>query len=96
VLKDAAPSVVAGIRGRGLLIGIEIIPPVGDMVQAAFAEKLLTVPAGDNVQRLLPPLNVTPGEISTGIERLTRAAQRIGSALEDAPPDGAVRGGPKR
>jgi len=95
-LKDAAPGVVAGIRGRGLLLGLEIVPPVGEMVQAAFQEHLLTVPAGDNVQRLLPPLTVLPDEISTGIDRLTRAAERVVLSLKEAPPDAKGRGGPKR
>ena len=42
-------------------------------VAACSAERLLTVGAGENVVRLLPPLNVTDAEITEAIERLSRA-----------------------
>ena len=45
----------------GLLTGIKLKRPTADAVTAALGEKLLTVGAGDNVVRLLPPLNVERG-----------------------------------
>jgi acetylornithine/N-succinyldiaminopimelate aminotransferase len=57
-LQDAHPHVIEEVRGSGLLTGIKVKPPMGEVVNACVSEKLLTVGAGDNVVRLLPPLNV--------------------------------------
>lgn len=73
-LKDEYPHVIEDIRGSGLLIGIKVKPPAGDVINACIDEKLLTVGAGDNVVRLLPPLNVTEDE-------LVEATRRLGQAL---------------
>ncbi len=75
--KDRHPSVVAEIRGEGLMIGLGLHPPVNDFVAAARAEKLLLIPAGDNVARLLPPLIIGEAEIGEAMKRLEAAAQRI-------------------
>ncbi len=77
-MKDRHPGVIAEIRGEGLLIGLRSVVPNGDFVNALRAEKLLTVAAGDNVVRLLPPLIVEEAEIAEAIGRIDRAA----SALE--------------
>jgi acetylornithine/N-succinyldiaminopimelate aminotransferase len=73
-LKDEYPHVIEEVRGSGLLTGIKVRPPMGEVINACADEKLLTVAAGDNVVRLLPPLNVTE-------EELTEAARRLGRAL---------------
>ena len=62
---------IAEVRGEGLLIGLKAVVPVGDLVDALRDEKLLTVGAGDNVVRLLPPLIVDRGR-----DRRGRAAAR--------------------
>ncbi len=77
-LKDEYPHVIEEVRGSGLLTGIKLRPPMGDVVNACAEEKLLTVGAGDNVVRLLPPLNVTEQE-------LTEATRRLGQALARLP-----------
>ena len=77
-LKDEYPHVIEEVRGSGLLTGIKVKPPMGDVVNACANEKLLTVGAGDNVVRLLPPLNVTEAE-------LTEATRRLGQALARLP-----------
>jgi acetylornithine/N-succinyldiaminopimelate aminotransferase len=77
-LKDEYPHVIEEVRGSGLLMGIKVKPPYGDVVNACADEKLLTVGAGDNVVRLLPPLNVTEQE-------LTEATRRLGQALARLP-----------
>ena len=76
-VKDENPDVVEEVRGSGLLAGIKVKPPMGDVVAACTAEKLLTVGAGENVVRLLPPLNVTEAEISEAVQRLSRALRRV-------------------
>jgi acetylornithine/N-succinyldiaminopimelate aminotransferase len=69
--------VVEEVRGSGLLSGIKVKPPMGEVVAACTAEKLLTVGAGENVVRLLPPLNVTEAEISEAVNRLSAALKRV-------------------
>ena len=50
---------------------------MGEVVGACLAEKLLTVGAGENVVRLLPPLNVTEAEIAEAVQRLSLALKRV-------------------
>jgi acetylornithine/N-succinyldiaminopimelate aminotransferase len=76
-LKDENPGVIEEVRGSGLLTGIKVKPPMAEVVNAATAEGLLTVGAGENVVRLLPPLNVTEAEIGEAMARLARAFQRV-------------------
>ena len=76
-MKDRHPKVIAEVRGEGLLIGMRAVVPNGEFVDALRAEKLLTVGAGENVVRLLPPLNVTDAEISEAMQRLSRALERV-------------------
>ena len=57
-LKDRHASVIAEVRGEGLLIGLRMVPPSSEMVDELRNEKMITVAAGDNVVRLLPPLIV--------------------------------------
>ena len=70
---DRHPKVLAEVRGEGLLIGLKAVVPSADLVNALRDERLLTVGAGDNVVRLLPPLIVTEAEIDESIQRLDRA-----------------------
>ena len=76
-VKDENPGIVEEVRGSGLLAGIKVKPPMGEVVAACTAEKLLTVGAGENVVRLLPPLNVTQAEISEAVDRLALALKRL-------------------
>jgi acetylornithine/N-succinyldiaminopimelate aminotransferase len=76
-IKDRYPSLIAEVRGEGLLIGLRAEVPVGRLVDATRAEKLLTVAAGDNVLRLLPPLIISELEVAEGIARLDRACARL-------------------
>ena len=55
-LKDRHSSVIAEVRGEGLLIGLRMVPPAAEMVDELRNEEMITVAAGDNVVRLLPPL----------------------------------------
>jgi acetylornithine/N-succinyldiaminopimelate aminotransferase len=76
-LKDRHPAVIAEIRGQGLLLGLRLNVPPADLVNAALAQKLLTIGAGDNVVRLLPPLIAGDAEITEAVERLDRACAAI-------------------
>jgi acetylornithine/N-succinyldiaminopimelate aminotransferase len=76
-LKDENPDVLEEVRGSGLLAGIKVKPPTAEVVAACLAEGLLTVGAGENVVRLLPPLNVSEAEIGEAVTRLSRALKRV-------------------
>ncbi len=63
---------VQEVRGLGMLIGIVCKGPAADLIKAAHEERLLVVPAGPNVVRLLPNLLLTKEEAEQGIQILTR------------------------
>ncbi|MCB1399161.1 MAG: aminotransferase class III-fold pyridoxal phosphate-dependent enzyme, partial [Rhodobacteraceae bacterium] len=77
-LVAAHPDVFEGVRGQGLMLGLKCRCAPADLVQAAYAEHLLTVPAADNVLRILPALNIPDEDIVEAVERLDRAAGRLG------------------
>jgi acetylornithine/N-succinyldiaminopimelate aminotransferase len=70
---DRHPAVLAEVRGEGLLIGLKAVVPSADLVTALRGQNLLTVGAGENVVRFLPPLIVTEAEIEDAVQRLDRA-----------------------
>jgi acetylornithine/N-succinyldiaminopimelate aminotransferase len=74
------PEVFEAVRGSGLMLGLKCRIPNADVVAAGYAERVLTVPGGDNVVRLLPPLNLTDAEVDEGLRRLDAAAARVGQA----------------
>lgn len=71
------PDLFDSVRGIGLMLGLKCKRSNTEIVQAAQAEHLLTVPAADNVIRLLPPLTISEEEISEAFTRLDRAARAI-------------------
>jgi acetylornithine/N-succinyldiaminopimelate aminotransferase len=79
-LVAAHPDTFEAVRGEGLMLGLKCRKPAADVVAAARAEHLLTVPAADNVVRLLPALNIPDADMAEAVARLDRAA----SALEAA------------
>ncbi|MGQ0486486.1 MAG: aspartate aminotransferase family protein [Hyphomicrobiales bacterium] len=76
-LKDEHPAVIDEIRGTGLMMGIKCKLPNTELQAAAFDEQLLTIGAGDNVLRLLPPLIVTDADIADAVSRLDRACRKL-------------------
>lgn len=73
-LKDRFPGVIAEVRGSGLLMGLKMHVPNTEFVQALRNEGLLTVGAGDNVVRLLPPLIIGEEEVRHATDAIERAA----------------------
>lgn len=76
------PDVFESVRGQGLMLGLKCKAANMDVVNAAYAAELITVPAADNVIRLLPPLNISEEEIVQAISRLDTAASEISTAVE--------------
>jgi acetylornithine/N-succinyldiaminopimelate aminotransferase len=88
-LVHTAPDVFTGVRGMGLMLGLVCAVPNTEVQAACVAEGLLTVAAGENVLRLVPPLIVSADDIDDGLARLRRAARRLApahSALQAALP----------
>ena len=75
VVRDV-PEAVSDVRGAGLMLGLKCVVPNGDMQNACLAEGLLSVAAGDNVLRLVPPLVITDADIDAAVAMLGRAARR--------------------
>jgi acetylornithine/N-succinyldiaminopimelate aminotransferase len=73
-LTEHHPSVFTGVRGMGLMLGLDCAPPNSAVQQACLDEGLLTVAAGENVLRLVPPLVLTDADVDAGLDRLSRAA----------------------
>jgi len=79
-ISDEFPDVIEGVRGVGLMLGLKCALPSGKVNEALRGERLLAVPAGDNVVRLLPPLNVSDDEIGEALKRIRAAAQVLSKA----------------
>ncbi len=75
------PEVFTDVRGAGLLVGLKCTVPNTEVQNAAVAEGLLTVAAGDNVLRLAPPLIVRQAECEEALALLDRTARRVQPAL---------------
>jgi len=69
------PDIIVDIRGKGLLIGIKLIPNNRDFMALARDQRLLIAGGGDNCVRLLPSLLLTTEEASEAIGKLERACE---------------------
>ena len=79
------PQVVEEVRGLGLILGLKAAVPNGELQAAFTAEGLLTVAAGENVVRLVPPLVITDADVEDGLAMIRRGVQRcLPSAYRDA------------
>ncbi|HEY1722175.1 MAG TPA: aspartate aminotransferase family protein [Magnetospirillaceae bacterium] len=67
-IADEFPSVVLERRGKGLLLGLKCKPANIEVYKALLANGLVTVVAGDNVVRLLPPLIIEKKHVTEAIE----------------------------
>ena len=83
-VADRHAGAVVEIRGRGFLCGVRLADhlPAGDAVAAMRDEHLLTVPAGENTVRFLPPLVISEAEIATAVEGFERVLGRMVAAQD--------------
>ena len=70
-LVEANENVIAR-RGKGLMQGLVLKNPVGDVIVRAMAEGLIAISAGGNVLRLLPPLVIEKEHVDEMIEKLKK------------------------
>ncbi|WP_116083715.1 aspartate aminotransferase family protein [Tropicimonas sp. IMCC34011] len=76
-LVEAHPGVFQAVRGPGLMIGLVCTVPNTEVVAACYDAGVIVIPAGNNVVRLLPALNIGEDDIAEGLARIDAAAKRI-------------------
>ena len=77
LLKEKYPKVIKEIRGRGLLIGIQLQIDQTMFIKKLMENKLLTIRAAENVVRILPPLNVKKNEINQALKIIDKVCTEI-------------------
>jgi len=78
-LVDQYPRIVRSVEGLGLLTGLQCVVPNTDVIAAMRHEKLLTVGAGANTVRTLPPLNISEDDMRDGLHRMEKAIAGLAS-----------------
>lgn len=76
-LVASHPDLFEEVRGSGLMLGLKCKRAPADVVAAGYAHEVITVPAADNVVRLLPPLTITEAEIEEALRRLEATAASL-------------------
>jgi acetylornithine/N-succinyldiaminopimelate aminotransferase len=76
-LVASHPDVFETVRGEGLMIGLKCKIAPATFVQAAYDALVITVPAADNVVRLLPSLTISDEDIAEAVTRLDQAASAV-------------------
>ena len=71
-IKDEYPNIIKQIRGKGLLIGIQLHKDQTLFIKKLMENKLLTIKAAENVIRILPPLNVKKSEIDIALKVINK------------------------
>ena len=76
-LRQRYPDIIVDIRGRGLLIGVKLIPNNREFMAMARDQHLLVAGGGDNCVRILPPLNLTLDEAREAIEKFEATCEAV-------------------
>ena len=76
-LQKKWPDIIETVRGVGLMIGLKCVVPNGDVVTACREAGLLTVPAADNVVRLLPPLIIDKSHVAEAAAMVDTACRTL-------------------
>ena len=76
-IKDKYPTIIKEIRGRGLLIGIQLHKDQTIFINKLINNKLLTIRAAENVVRVLPPLNVKKKELDQALKIINKVCTEL-------------------
>ena len=76
-LKEKYPNIIKEVRGRGLLIGIQLHKNQTKFIEKLMDNKLLTIRAAENVVRILPPLNVKKVELDKALKIINKVCSKI-------------------
>jgi acetylornithine/succinyldiaminopimelate/putrescine aminotransferase len=71
-VRGRHPKAATAVRGRGLLVGMDLVPPVGEVIGACRERGLLVLSAGDNTLRLAPPLITDEATVLRAVEIIDR------------------------
>ena len=82
-LADEFPDIIEEVRGVGLMTGLKCKIPNSDMMQALFDQKMLVIPAGENVVRLIPPLIISEDDLDKGIGKIEAACLNLRNTQEE-------------
>ena len=76
-IKNQYPNVIKEVRGVGLLIGLKLLKDQSIFIDKLTQNKLLTIKAGENVVRILPPLNVKKKEVNLALKIIDKVCQEF-------------------
>ena len=76
-LKKKYPKIIKDIRGRGLLVGIQLYKDQTSFIKRLIDKKLLTIRAAENVVRILPPLNVKKSELNQALKIINKVCEEL-------------------
>ena len=76
-LKNKYPKVIKEVRGRGLLIGLQLYDDQSIFIKKLTENKLLTIRAAENVVRILPPLNVKKNELDQALKIINKVCAEL-------------------
>jgi acetylornithine/N-succinyldiaminopimelate aminotransferase len=80
-LRDRYPDIFAEVRGKGLLLGMKLVPNNREFMALAREHGLLIAGGGENIIRLLPPLTITVAEVTEAVSRLGATAEAARARL---------------
>ncbi len=75
-IKNKFPNIIKEIRGKGLILGIQLHYDQTKFIQSLTKNKLLTIRAAENVIRILPPLNVNKNEINMALKIINKVCDK--------------------
>ena len=78
-IKNEYPNIIKEVRGIGLLIGLQLHEDQNKFIKKLEDNKLRTMRAGENVVRILPPLNVKKNEIDIAIKIIRKVCNEMDS-----------------
>ena len=76
-IQNEYPNIIKEIRGRGLLIGIQLKIDQTKFIKKLMDNNLLTIRAAENVVRILPPLNVKKSEINQSLKIIKKVCLEL-------------------
>ena len=85
-LRRLQSPLVREVRGRGLMIGVELRRRVTPLLKSLMERGVLALPAGPTVLRLLPPLVIQENEIATAVQAVADSLAEMESRGKDSRP----------
>ena len=76
-MRKKYPKIIKEVRGRGLLIGIQLFNDQTVFIKKLMDHRLLTIRANENVVRILPPLNVKKKEIDQALKIINKVCTEL-------------------